>query len=166
MKIKKNDTVLVVTGKDAGKVSKVVEVRPKENRVLVDGVNLQKKHKKPRSAQEPGGIMTQIGPIDASNVMVVCPKCNKAVRVAYSEVNGKKIRVCKKCGASLDAQAASQKKAKKGAKAVEAETAEKETTKAKTAKKTAKTVADGAEKKTATKKTTAKKTVKTEEKAE
>ncbi len=118
MKIKKNDTVLVVTGKDAGKVGKVTEVDHKANKVLVEGVNVQKKHKKPRSAQEPGGIMDQLGGVDASNVMVVCPKCNKAVRVAYSEKDGKKFRVCRKCGASLETPAsvgAAKKSAKKKA---------------------------------------------------
>ena len=103
MKVKKNDTVLVLTGKDAGKTAKVLVALPKDNRVVVDGVNVQKKHKKARSAQEVSQITNQSGPIDASNVMVVCPVCNKAVRVAYSVVGDKKVRICKKCGAPLDA---------------------------------------------------------------
>ncbi len=103
MKVKKNDTVLVLTGKDAGKTAKVLVALPKDNRVVVDGVNVQKKHKKARSAQEVSQITNQAGPIDASNVMVVCPVCNKAVRVAYSVVGDKKVRICKKCGAPLDA---------------------------------------------------------------
>ena len=103
MKVKKNDTVLVLTGKDAGKTAKVMTALPKANKVIVDGVNVQKKHKKARSAQDVSAITSQAGPIDASNVMVVCPVCNKAVRVAYKVEGDKKVRYCKKCGALLDA---------------------------------------------------------------
>jgi len=103
MKVKKNDTVLVITGKDAGKTAKVLSADPKANRVVVEGVNVQKKHKKARSAQDVSQIVNQSGPIDASNVMVVCPTCNKATRVAYQVVGDKKARICKKCGAVLDA---------------------------------------------------------------
>ena len=102
MKVKKNDTVLVITGKDAGKTAKVLVALPKANKVVVDGVNVQKKSKKPRSAQDQGGIIDQVGPIDASNVLVVCPKCGKGTRVKHAFVEDKKIRVCAKCGASLD----------------------------------------------------------------
>lgn len=103
MKVKKNDTVLVITGKDAGKTAKVLVALPKDNKVIVDGVNVQKKHKKARSAQEVSSIQNQSGPIDASNVMVVCPVCNKATRVSYKIDGDKKARICKKCGAVLDA---------------------------------------------------------------
>lgn len=103
MKVKKNDTVLVLTGKDAGKTAKVLVALPKDNKVVVDGVNVQKKHKKARSAQEVSSIVNQSGAIDASNVLVVCPACNKATRVAYKMEGDKKVRVCKKCGAVLDA---------------------------------------------------------------
>lgn len=152
MKIKKNDTVLVVTGKDAGKVGKVLEVKPTEKRVVVDGVNVQKKHKKPRNAQDQGGIIDQLGAIDASNVMVICPKCNKAVRVAYKEEDGKKIRYCKKCNASLDAAPAAVKEAKKVAAKKTAKKAEavEEAPAKKTAKKTTKTTAAKKSKKTET----------------
>ena len=102
MKVKKNDTVLVITGKDAGKTAKVLAALPKANKVVVDGVNVQKKHQKARSAQEVSAINSQPGPIDASNVMVVCPVCNKATRVAYAIEGDKKARICKKCGATLD----------------------------------------------------------------
>ena len=124
MKVKKNDTVLVITGKDAGKTAKVLVALPKDNKVVVDGINVQKKHKKARSAQEVSGIQNQSGPIDASNVLVVCPVCNKAVRVAYKVEGDKKLRVCKKCGAFLDAtkeavevKKTTKKKAKKSAEA-------------------------------------------------
>lgn len=103
MKVKKNDTVLVLTGKDAGKTAKVLVAFPKDNKVVVDGINVQKKHKKARSAQEVSSIVNQSGPIDASNVLVVCPACGKATRVAYKVEGDKKVRVCKKCGAVLDA---------------------------------------------------------------
>ena len=102
MKVKTNDNVLVVTGKDAGKTGKVLVALPKDNKVVVDGVNLQKKHKKARSAQDVSKIETINGAIDASNVMVVCPKCDKAIRVVYKIEGDKKVRVCKKCGAILD----------------------------------------------------------------
>lgn len=103
MKVKKNDTVLVLTGKDAGKTAKVLVALPKANKVVVDGVNVQKKHKKARTAQEVSGIVNQSGAIDASNVLVVCPVCNKATRVAYKVEGDKKVRICKKCSAILDA---------------------------------------------------------------
>ena len=125
MKVKKNDTVLVITGKDAGKTAKVLAAMPKDNRVIVDGINVQKKHKKARSAQDVSSIQSQPGPIDASNVMVVCPVCNKATRVAYAVEGDKKARICKKCGAVLDAskQAKEVKKATK--RKTKKETAEK-----------------------------------------
>ena len=126
MKVKKNDTVLVITGKDAGKTAKVLAALPKANRVIVDGVNVQKKHKKARSAQEVSSIQNQAGPIDASNVMVICPVCNKATRVAYAVEGDKKARICKKCGAVLDAskeakevKKATKKRAKKAEKPAE-----------------------------------------------
>ena len=122
MKVKKNDTVLVLTGKDAGKTAKVLVAMPKENKVVVDGINVQKKHKKARSAQEVSSIQNQSGAIDASNVLVVCPACGKATRVAYKVEGDKKARVCKKCGAILDAtkeakevKKTSKKKTKKAA---------------------------------------------------
>lgn len=127
MKVKKNDTVLVLTGKDAGKTAKVLVALPKDNKVVVDGINVQKKHKKARSAQEVSSIVNQSGPIDASNVLVVCPVCNKATRVAYKMEGDKKVRVCKKCGAVLDAgkeakevKKATKRKTKKDAESVEA----------------------------------------------
>ena len=129
MKVKKNDTVLVITGKDAGKTAKVLAAMPKANKVIVDGINVQKKHKKARSAQEVSAIQNQSGPIDASNVMVVCPVCNKATRIAYQVEGDKKVRLCKKCGAVLDG----------GKEAKEVKKATKTTTKRKTKKETAAT---------------------------
>ena len=128
MKVKKNDTVLVLTGKDAGKTAKVLVALPKDNKVVVDGINVQKKHKKARSAQEVSSIQTQPGPIDASNVMVVCPVCKKATRVGYGKDGDKKVRICKKCGAVLDG--------------VKAKEVKKATTKRKTKKEAAETPAE------------------------
>ena len=122
MKVKKNDTVLVITGKDAGKTGKVISADPKANKVKVDGVNVQKKSQKARRANETSQIVSQVGAVDASNVMVVCPVCNKATRVAHKEIDGKKVRICKKCGASLDVAP----EAKKAVKKAKAETAEKD----------------------------------------
>lgn len=125
MKVKKNDTVLVLTGKDAGKTAKVLVAMPRDNRVVVDGINVQKKHKKARNAQEVSSIQNQSGAIDASNVMVVCPACGKATRVAYKVEGDKKARVCKKCGAILDATKEAKevkKTAKKKTKKAAAET--------------------------------------------
>ena len=152
MKVKKNDTVLVITGKDAGKTGKVIFAAPADNKVKVDGVNVQKRSKKARSANETSAIVPQVGAIDASNVMVVCPKCDKATRVAYKIVDGKKVRVCKKCGAALDSAPEAKKAAKK---AGEEKTA---------AKKTAKKAEDADAPKKRTKKT--EKVEETAEKAE
>ena len=159
--VKKGDNVLVLAGKDKGKIGKVLSANPTNHTVVVDGVNVVTKHRKPRSAQQPGGIEKVNGNIDSSNVQIICPACGKATRVGNAEVNGKKSRVCVKCGASLDAKAAKAEKkaAKKATKT--ADTAATETTaEEKPVKKTAakKTGEATAEKKTAAKKTAAKKT--------
>ena len=139
MKIKKGDNVVVITGKDAGKTGKVLEVLPKAGRVIVENINIVSRHTKPRSAQDKGGIIKKPAPIEASNVMVLCD-CGKATRVAYKMVDGKKVRVCKKCGHSLDKEHAKavKKEAKKAVKE-EKVTANKATTEKKsTAKKAVK----------------------------
>ena len=100
MKVKKNDTVLVITGKDAGKTAKVLTALPKQNKVIVDGINVQKKHKKARSAQETSAIQNQAGPIDASNVMYV--HNGKPTRLGAKIENGKKSRVAKTTGEVID----------------------------------------------------------------
>lgn len=101
MNVKVNDNVLVIAGKDKGKQGKVLATSPKANTVTVEGVRIQKKHEKARKANETSQIVEVPGPIDASNVMVVCPVCGKATRVKHSIVDGKNVRVCK-CGATLD----------------------------------------------------------------
>lgn len=102
MNVKVNDNVVVLVGKDKKKQGKVIDVSPKTNKVTVEGVNIQHRHKKARSAQDTSKIVEQAGPIDISNVMVVCDACGKATRVKHSEVNGKSVRICAKCGAALD----------------------------------------------------------------
>lgn len=136
MTVKKGDTVVVITGKDKGKTGKVLEVSPKNNKVLVDGINIVSKHKKARNQQEQSGIIKKSAPIEASNVMVVCGVCGKATRVAHKEIDGKKVRVCKKCSASLDKEyvKTTKKEAKKN---IKADASDKETKK--TAIKTEKT---------------------------
>lgn len=131
MNVKKNDTVVVLTGKYNGKQGKVLATSPKKNTVVVQGVNMQKKHEKARRANETSQILTVEGPIDASNVMIVCDACSKATRVKHSFVDGKKVRVCAKCGAVLDKAYA--KAAKAEAKSV-AEEAPKKRTRKRTAK--------------------------------
>ena len=103
MNIKKGDTVYMIAGEDKGKKGKVLEANPSENTILVEGVNVAKKHKKARSAAEQVGIIDQNLAFDASKAMVVCGKCNKPTRVGHKTLeNGKKVRVCKKCNESLD----------------------------------------------------------------
>ena len=103
MNIKKDDKVIVLSGKDKGKQGKVLIADPKGLKVVVEGVNVATKHQKPRQQGVPGGIVKKEAAIDASNVMLVCPKCKKGVRVGYSVLeNGTKVRVCKKCGASIE----------------------------------------------------------------
>ena len=160
MNVKKGDTVLMIAGKDKGKKGKITSCDPKSGRVVVEGCNIITKHTKPRGANQPGGINKMAGPVDVSNVQLICPVCNKATRVAHKEERDKKVRDCNKCGASLDTKKV-EKKSKKGktdkAEAVEAETEVKEKT---TAKKTA--AKKPAAKKTAAEKPAAKKTVKPE----
>lgn len=153
LSIKSGDNVVVISGKDKGKQGKVLAVSPSTSRVIVEGVNIVSRHKKPRSAQDQGGIIKHEAPISVSNVMVICPKCGKATRVHHNVVDGKKVRVCK-CGEVLD------KKYSKASK--KADKKEAEPKKAKSSKKTvdAENVATEsvAKEKPATKKSTASKT--------
>ena len=101
MNIKRDDKVIVLSGKDKGKEGKVLSVDPKAGKVIVEGVNVASKHVKPRKQGEQGGIIKVETPIYACKVQVVCPKCGKATRVAHKLDSGKNVRVCKKCGANL-----------------------------------------------------------------
>ena len=99
--VKKDDTVIVISGDDTGKKGKVIAVSPKEGKVLVEGANIIHKHVKPRKQGETGGIVDTEGAMYASKVALYCPKCDKGVRVKHQIVDGKKVRVCAKCGAQL-----------------------------------------------------------------
>ena len=102
MHVKKGDKVMVITGKDKGKTGVILASFPKKDRVIVEGVNIIKKHSKPSQANPQGGIISQEAPIHVSNVMVLDPKSNEPTRVGFQEVNGKKVRVAKKSGEVLD----------------------------------------------------------------
>lgn len=137
--VRTGDTVLVNSGKDSGKKGKVLAVkRNKDNvRVIVEGVNIVTKAKKARTAQEKSELVKIEAAIDVSNVNVICSKCGKATRVAHATVNGKKVRICSKCSASLDAKIADTKAVKKS----KSENAEAAAEAEKPAEKPAKTAA-------------------------
>lgn len=97
MRIKKNDTVLIISGKNKGKKGKVLEAFPTKNRIVVEGVNVAKKHRRPRQEKEKGQVIELVKPIDVSNVKIICPKCSKASRVGYKKAEKGKNRICKKC---------------------------------------------------------------------
>ena len=102
MSIKKDDVVVVLSGKDKGKQGKVLEVQPKAGKVIVEKVNVVSRHTKPRKQGEQGGILKKEAPIYACKVQRVCPKFNKPTRPAHKLLEGgKKVRVCKKCGAEI-----------------------------------------------------------------
>ena len=102
MEIRKGDTVDVITGKDKGKRGKVLRVVPEQERLVVEGVNKQKRHQKASAKVMQAGIITREGPVHASNVMVHCPKCHAPTRIGHRMEGERKIRVCRRCGESLD----------------------------------------------------------------
>ena len=102
MHVKKGDKVMVISGKDKGKTGVVLEALPKKERVLVEGVNIVKKHTKPNQANPQGGIVSQEAPIHVSNVMLIDPKSGEPTRVGYKVEGDKKVRVAKKSGEVLD----------------------------------------------------------------
>jgi large subunit ribosomal protein L24 len=108
VRIRRDDTVEVISGKDKGKTGKVLRVEPKKNRVFVEGMNIQKRHTKPRSirdaqrAEQVGGVIEKEGPIHISNVMLVDPKTNKPTRVGVSREGGQRTRIAKKSGEAID----------------------------------------------------------------
>ena len=101
MNIKKDDKVIVLSGKDKGKQGKVLIADPKGLKVTVEGVNVATKHQKPKKQGQDGGIIKVETPIYVSKVQLVCPKCGKGTRVGHKIADGKKVRVCKKCGAEV-----------------------------------------------------------------
>ena len=101
MNIKKNDTVVVLSGKDKGTKGKVLVAMPSENKVIVEKVNMATCHTKPRRQGEQGGIVKRETPIRACKVALYCAKCDKGVRVGFKVEDGKKTRICRKCGAEI-----------------------------------------------------------------
>ena len=99
--VKRDDTVIVISGDDKGKKGKVLEVSPKEGKVIVEGINIVTKHAKPRRQGETGGIVKVEGALYADKVQLYCEKCVKGVRAKHKIVDGKKVRVCAKCGENL-----------------------------------------------------------------
>ena len=105
MPVKKDDVVVVTTGADKGKRGRVLEAFPDEGRITVEKVNMVKKHQKPTQRQRQGGIIEKEAKIQVSNVQIYCAKCDKPVRVAHKRLeDGKKVRICRKCGEMLDVQ--------------------------------------------------------------
>ncbi|AYW47883.1 50S ribosomal protein L24 [Tetragenococcus osmophilus] len=102
MFVKKGDNVKVITGKDKNKEGVILEAQPKKDRVIVEGVNIVKKHQKPSQAAPQGGIVEQEAPIHVSNVMLIDPSNGEATRVGHKTVDGKKVRVSKKTGEVID----------------------------------------------------------------
>ena len=110
LNVKKGDTVVVISGKDKGKKGKIMVAQPDDERVVVQGAAMVTRHIKPRKQGQPGGRIEKEGPIHASNVMLVCPKCDKPTRIAHKlkevEISGEKkqksVRVCKKCGKVIE----------------------------------------------------------------
>jgi large subunit ribosomal protein L24 len=102
-KLKKNDTVMVVTGRERGKTGKVLRVLRERNAVLIERLNMVKRHMKPRGMQAPGGIVEKEAPVHASNVMLMCERCNAPVRIGSRTLDdGERVRVCRRCGGVFD----------------------------------------------------------------
>ncbi|MBU1102893.1 50S ribosomal protein L24 [Patescibacteria group bacterium] len=101
MKIKKNDQVLITSGKDKGKKGKVLEVFTSANKVTIENINLIKKHRRPRRQGEKGQVVQIVKPVHVSNVKLICPKCGEAVRTGYKITETEKFRICKKCGQEI-----------------------------------------------------------------
>jgi len=102
MKIRKDDKVIILSGKDKGKKGKVLKAIPRDGRVIVENVNIVKKHQRPKKQGEKGQRIEVASPIDVSKVMLICPKCGKNTRVGYKVLENKeKVRVCKKCGQEI-----------------------------------------------------------------
>lgn len=101
MNIKKGDTVKILSGNDKGKTGEVMGIIPKTEKIIVKGVNIRKKHVKPRKQGEEGGIISVECAIHSAKANVVCPKCGKATRIGYTVEKDEKVRVCKKCGAKM-----------------------------------------------------------------
>ena len=102
MHVKKGDTVVVLSGKDKGKQGKIISAFPKKSQVVVEDVNKVKRHTKPSVKAPQGGILDKEMPLHACKVMLVCPSCNKPTKIGHKTVDGKNVRICKKCGEIVD----------------------------------------------------------------
>ncbi|HEY7166689.1 MAG TPA: 50S ribosomal protein L24 [Candidatus Binatia bacterium] len=103
MQIRKNDSVLVISGRERGKTGKVLRVLPEKDAVIIERVNIVKRHSKPRGPQQAGGIVEKEAPIRSSNLMIMCDKCNAPVRVGRKVLgDGRKVRICRRCSEALD----------------------------------------------------------------
>ncbi|MDP3794323.1 MAG: 50S ribosomal protein L24 [bacterium] len=102
MKLKTGDNVLVISGKDRGRTGKIGRVLSLGNKIVIEGINLKKKHQRPRRGGEKGKVITIAHPFPVSNVKLICPSCKQAARVGFSLQSGAKQRVCKKCGATIN----------------------------------------------------------------
>lgn len=102
LNVKKGDTVVVLSGKDKGKQGKIIQALPKKSQVIVEDVNKVKRHTKPSLKAPQGGIIAKEMPLNVCKVQLVCPACNKPTRIAHKSVDGKNLRVCKKCGEVVD----------------------------------------------------------------
>ena len=103
MQIRKNDSVMVISGKERGKTGKVLRVLPEKDALIIERVNLVKRHSKPRGPQQPGGIVEKEAAIQASNIMIMCDKCNAPVRIGHKQLgDGDKVRICRRCEEPLD----------------------------------------------------------------
>jgi large subunit ribosomal protein L24 len=103
VQIRKNDSVIVIGGKERGKTGKVLRVLPEKDAVVIERLNMVKRHTKPRGPQQPGGIVEKEAAIHASNIMILCDKCNAPVRIGHKTLaDGKKIRICRRCNEALD----------------------------------------------------------------
>ena len=101
MKIHKNDQVLIISGKDRGRKSKIIKVFPKEGKVVIEGINLRKKHVKPKKSGEKGQIVETPAPLNVSDLKLICSKCGKPTRVGYKMEGKRKYRICKKCNQEI-----------------------------------------------------------------
>lgn len=101
MKFKKGDEVKVTVGKDKGKTGKIEKVFLKENRVLIPGINMYKRHVKPRDPRRPAGIIDIVRPLPVGNIALICPKCRQQVRIGFAIEDSKKVRICRKCESRL-----------------------------------------------------------------
>jgi large subunit ribosomal protein L24 len=102
-RLRKDDTVMVIAGRERGKTGKVLRVLPEKNRVLIERVNMVKRHVKPRGVQQPGGIQEKEASIHLSNVLPICGRCNKPTRVGHRRLaDGTAVRLCRRCGEALD----------------------------------------------------------------